>query len=226
GFFIMVMYVLLRARSLRDKHTNFVDVKDYVDKFNDLMGDKNIPKEATNLVFMSMSPIKDKIDSNIIYSIFRKKPKRADVYWFIHMEIVDDPYEKNYSVDTIIPQKVFFITIRFGFKIEHKINLVLNHIVSEMVKNGEVDTITRYPSLRKYNMPGDFKYYLINSRVSVDDLITPFEQFIIRAYRMIKSVSLPPEKDFGLEVSNVVVETVPINIGNRPNKSVEGMHRV
>lgn len=226
AFFILIMYVLLRARSLRDKHTAFVDVNDYVDKFNDLMVDESIPKEATNLVFMSMSPIKDKIDSNIIYSIFRKKPKRADVYWFIHMEIVDDPYKKNYTVDTIIPEKVFFITIRFGFKIEHKINLVLHHIVNEMVANGEVDIVTRYPSLRQFNMPGDFKYYLINSRVSVDDSITPFEQFIIRAYRMIKSVSLPPEKDFGLEVSNVVVETVPINIGNRPNPTLQGMHRI
>lgn len=226
GFFIMIMYILLSARSLRDKHIDFVDVKDYIDKFKSLMDDDTIPKEATNLVFMSMSSVKDKIDSNIIYSIFRKKPKRADVYWFIHMEIVDDPYEKNYSVDVIIPQRVFYITIRFGFKIEHKINLVLNHIVHEMVNNGEVDIITRYPSLRKYNMPGDFKYYLINSRVSVDDRITPFEQFIIRAYRIIKSASLPPEKDFGLEVSNVVVETVPINIGNRPNPTLQGMHRV
>lgn len=226
GFFILIMYVLLRARSLRDKHTQFVEVRDYVEKFKDLMADESIPKEATNLVFMSMSPIKDKIDSNIIYSIFRKKPKRADVYWFIHMEIVDDPFKKNYTVDTIIPEKIFFITIRFGFKIEHKINLVLHHIVNEMVANGEVDIVTRYPSLRQFNMPGDFKYYLINSRVSVDDSITPFEQFIIRTYRLIKSVSLPPEKDFGLEVSNVVVETVPINIGNRPNPTLQGMHRL
>ncbi len=226
AFFIAVMYIQLRARSLRNKHIAFVNVNEYKEKLESLINDSSIPKEATNLVFMSMSAKREMIDSNIIYSIFRKKPKRADVYWFVHMEIVDDPFEKNYSVDTIIPQKCFFITVRFGFKVEHKINLVMNHIVQDMVEKGEVDNITRYPSLRKYNMPGDFKYYLINSRVSVDDKITPFEQFIIRAYRLIKSISLPPEKDFGLEVSNVVVETVPINIGLRPQDLVKDLHRV
>ena len=226
ALFISIMYIQHRARSLRNKHIAFVNVNEYKEKLVSLINDDTIPKDATNIVFMSMSAKREMIDSNIIYSIFRKKPKRADVYWFVHMEIVEDPYEKNYSVDTIIPQKCFFITVRFGFKVEHKINLVMNHIVKDMVEKGEVDNITRYPSLRKYNMPGDFKYYLINSRVSVDDKITPFEQFIIRAYRLIKSVSLPPEKDFGLEVSNVVVETVPINIGLRTQDLVKDLHRV
>lgn len=226
AFFIFLMYIQLKARALRKKHIAFVNVNEYKDKLEALINDDSIQKEATNLVFMSMSDKKEMLDSNIVYSIFRKKPKRADVYWFVHMEIVDDPYEKNYSVNTIIPQKCFFITVRFGFKVEHKINLVMNHVVQEMVERGEVDNITRYPSLRKYNMVGDFKYYLINSRVSVDDKITPVEQFIIRTYRLIKSISLPPEKDFGLEVSNVVVETVPINIGLRVQDMVKGFHRV
>ncbi len=226
GFFFLIMYIFMRARALRDKHIDFVDIQGFKQKLIALINDVTIPKEATNLVFMSMSSRKDLIDSNIVYSIFRKKPKRADVYWFVHMEIVDDPYEKNYSIETIIPQQCFYVTVRFGFKVEHKINLVMNHIVTEMVQNGEVDIITRYPSLRKYNMPGDFKYFLINSRVSVDDKISPIEQFIIRVYRIIKSLSLPPEKDFGLEVSNVVVETVPINIGSKSSEPLKGMHRI
>ena len=226
AFFVFVMYIQLRARALRTKHIAFVNVNEYKEKLIALMGDETIPKEATNLVFMSMSGNKEMIDSNIIYSIFRKKPKRADVYWFVHMEILNDPFEQNYSVDTIIPQKCFFVTVRYGFKVEHKINLAMNQIMNDMVERGEVDNITRHPSLRQFNMPGDFKYYLINSRVSVDDKITPLEQFIIRVYRIIKSISLPPDKDFGLEVSNVVVETVPINIGLRQTKTIDGLHRV
>ncbi len=226
SFFVFVMYIQLRARALRTKHIAFVNVNEYKEKLIALMGDETIPKEATNLVFMSMSGNKEMIDSNIIYSIFRKKPKRADVYWFVHMEILNEPFEKNYSVDTIIPQKCFFVTVRYGFKVEHKINLAMNQIINEMVERGEVDNITRHPSLRQFNMPGDFEYYLINSGVSVDDKITPVEQFIIRVYRIIKSISLPPDKDFGLEVSNVVVETVPINIGLRQTKTIDGLHRV
>ncbi len=226
GFFFIVMFVLMKARALRDKHTEFTAIVDIKDKLNALQGDDTIAREATNLVFMSTSSQRGMLDSNIVYSIFRKKPKRADVYWFVHMEIVNDPFERNYSVDTIIPGTAFFVTIRFGFKVEHKINLVLNHIYEQMVQDGEVDGITRYPSLRKYKIPADFKFYLINSRVSVDDKISPLDQLIIRLYRLVKSVSLPPEKDFGLELTNVSVETVPINISRKASEQLKGLYRV
>src|SRR5690606_16804359 len=109
SFFFLVMFVLLRARRLRDRHTEFVDLKHYVGMIQDLQKDDTVPKEATNLVYLAVADSERYIDSNIIYSIFKKRPKRADVYWFLHVDTVDTPFTCRYSVETIIPKKCFFV---------------------------------------------------------------------------------------------------------------------
>jgi KUP system potassium uptake protein len=206
------MYIFYRARQLRKKHTEFVAIKDYIDPIKDLMKDETIPRETNNLVYLSMANDKSHIDNNIIYSIFRKRPKRADIYWFVHVDIKNDPYGIEYAVETIIPRRCFFVRLSFGFKVEHKVNLMFKKIVEDMVAKGEVDEISHYPSLRKYNMPADFKFILLNSRVAIDDALTPFEQFVVKGYRLIKTISLSTAEDFGLELTNVEEETVPIRI--------------
>ncbi|MEZ5013380.1 MAG: KUP/HAK/KT family potassium transporter [Chitinophagales bacterium] len=206
------LWIFYEARKLRAKHTQFVEIEHYLPAIKDLMADDTVPKEATNLVYMAMANDKNHIDSNIIYSLFRKTPKRADVYWFVHVDIANDPYLASYSVDTIIPKKMFFVRLRFGFKVEHKVNLMFRKIVEELMANGEVDMLSNYPSLRKHHLPADFKFILLNSRVAIDDKLSPWEQFVVKGYRFIKSMSLPTHEDFGLELTNVENETVPINV--------------
>jgi len=208
----LAMWILYQARQLRKKHTEFVPVKDYIPILKDLMQDDSIQKEANNLVYLAMANDKSHIDSNIIYSILRKRPKRADIYWFVHVDITNEPYGASYFVDTVIPRRAFFIRLKFGFKVEHKVNLMFSQIVDEMVKNGEVDEISHYPSLRKYNLPADFKFILLNSRVAIDDNLSPYDQFIIKGYRFLKAISLSTAEDFGLELTNVEEETVPIKV--------------
>jgi KUP system potassium uptake protein len=218
------MFIIYHARKLRAKHLEFVEIKDYIEPLKDLMKDETIAKEANNLVYMSMANNKSHIDSNIIYSIFRKRPKRADIYWFVHVEISDEPYGVAYSVDPIIPGRCFFVHLQFGFKVEHKVNLMFKKIVADMVANGEVDQISHYPSLRKYNMPADFKFILLNSRVAIDDALTPIEQFIVKGYRFIKKISLSTAEDFGLELTNVEEEKVPIRIKNPTQINLQRIH--
>jgi KUP system potassium uptake protein len=220
----LAMYIIYHARKLRAKHLEFVEIKDYIEPLKDLMKDESIAKEANNLVYMSMANNKSHIDSNIIYSIFRKRPKRADIYWFVHVEISDEPYGVAYSVDPIIPGRCFFVHLQFGFKVEHKVNLMFKKIVADMVANGEVDQISHYPSLRKYNMPADFKFILLNSRVAIDDALTPIEQFIVKGYRFIKKISLSTAEDFGLELTNVEEEKVPIRIKNPTQINLQRIH--
>ena len=212
SFFIM-MFVLLRARELRDRHTEFVDLKHYVPLIQDLQADTTIPKEATNLVYMAVADSKRYIDSNIIYSIFKKKPKRADVYWFIHVDTVDSPFTSKYSVDTIIPKKCFFVRIKLGFKADHRVNLLFNKILHEMAENAEIDLVSHYDSLRKHSMPADFKYVILHSLPSVDSEISTFDNLINQGYSFIKRHSLPTEEQYGLELANVAVENVPIMVG-------------
>jgi KUP system potassium uptake protein len=211
--FFAMMFVLLKARVLRDRHTEFVDLKHYVPLIQDLQADTSIPKEATNLVYMAVADSKRYIDSNIVYSIFKKKPKRADVYWFVHVDTVDSPYTSKYSVDTIIPKKCFFIRIKLGFKADHRVNLLFNKILNDMAESAEIDLISHYESLQKHSMPADFKFVILHSLASVDSEISSFDNLIIQGYRFIKNHSLSTEEMYGLELANIEVENVPIMVG-------------
>ena len=209
----ILMFILMNARKLRERHTDFVDLKHYVPMLQDLQADTSIPKEATNLVYMALADSKRQIDNNIIYSIFRKRPKRADVYWFVHVDTVDSPFTSKYSVDTIIPKKCFFVRIKLGFKADHRVNLLFNRILHEMSESGEIDLVSHYDSLRKHSMGADFKFIILHSLASIDSEISNFDNLIIQGYRFIKKHSLPAEEQYGLELANVEVETVPIMVG-------------
>jgi KUP system potassium uptake protein len=209
------LFIWYQAKKLRNKHLSTKKITPYISMFKDLMNDDTIPKESTNLVYLAMSGDSNEIDSNIIYSIFHKRPKRADIYWFVHVDICDDPFLKKYKVTTIVPGKVFHVNLKFGFKVEHKVNLMFSKIVEEMQANGEVDELSHYPSLRKHNLPADFKFILLHSRARVDEQISSFDQFVIRFYRMLKRLSLPTHEDFGLDLSNIEIETVPISVGKK-----------
>jgi KUP system potassium uptake protein len=210
-----LIYMWYRAKELRKQHTSVVEFKPYLPMLKALMQDDTISKEATNLVYMTVAGDHKLIDSNIVYSLFRKRPKRADVYWFVHIDICDEPYRQQYKVHVIDPGKVFFINLKFGFKVEHKVNRMFSKIVDHLQETSEVDKLSHYPSLRRYDMPADFKFILLNSRASVDDEISPFNQFVIRMYRLLKKLSIPTQEDFGLEIANVEIETIPISVGKQ-----------
>lgn len=211
--FFFFMFILLKARNLRQRHTEFVDLRHYEAMLKDLQEDVQVPKEASNLVYLAVADSRRYIDSNIVYSIFKKRPKRADVYWFLHVETVDNPFTSKYKVDTIIPKKAFFISIKLGFKTPHRVNTLFNKIIHEMADNGEIDLTSTYPSLHKYSMMADFKFISLHSWASADSEVSSFEQFIITGYRFIKSFSLSTEAMYGLEAANIEVEKVPIQVG-------------
>ena len=213
SMFFLMMFILLRARRLREQHTEFVDLKHYVGMIQDLQADATIPKEATNLVYLAVADSKRYIDSNIIYSIFKKRPKRADIYWFVHVDTVDSPFTSKYSVDTIIPKRCFFIRLRLGFKTDHRVNLIFNKIIHEMADAGEIDLVSPYPSLHKYSMMSDFKFVIIHSWASSDSEISNFDRVIIQGYRLLKEHSLSTEELYGIEAANLELEKVPIQVG-------------
>jgi KUP system potassium uptake protein len=222
----IVLFIQLRARTLRTRHTEFVDLKHYEDMIRDLQADNTIPKEATNLVYLAVADSKKYIDSNIIYSIFKKRPKRADVYWFVHVDTVDNPFTSKYTVDTIIPKKCFFVRIKLGFKADHRLNLLFNKIVHEMADNAEIDLISPYPSLHKYSMTADFKFVIIQSLASADSEISNFDRLIIQGYRILKKYSLSTEAHYGLESANLELEKAPIQVGPSAKVKINAIARI
>lgn len=213
AIFFSMMFILLKARKLRQRHTEFVDLRHYESMLKELQDDTTIVKEATNLVYLSVADSRRYIDANIIYSIFKKRPKRADVYWFVHVETLDTPFTSKYIVDTIIPKRCFFVRLKLGFKTPHRVNSLFNRIIHEMADSGEIDLTSPYPALHKYSMMSDFKFVMLHSWASADSQVSTFDRFIITGYRAIKSMSLSTEEMFGLEAANIEIEKVPIQVG-------------
>jgi KUP system potassium uptake protein len=211
--FFCMMFILLKARRLRQRHTEFVDLRHYESMLKELQEDTTILKEASNLVYLAVADSRRYIDANIVYSIFKKRPKRADVYWFVHVETLDTPFTSKYIVDTIIPKRCFFIRLKLGFKTPHRVNALFNRIIHEMADSGEIDLTSPYPALHKYSMMADFKFIMLHSWASADSEVSTFERFIIAGYRAIKSKSLSTEEMFGLEAANIEIEKVPIQVG-------------
>ena len=224
AIFFLILFVQVRSRKLRARHTEFVDLKHYVQMINELQNDPTVPKEATNLVYLAVANSKRYIDSNIIFSIFRKRPKRADVYWFLHVDTVDNPFTSKYLVETIIPKRCFFVTIQLGFKTDHRINLIFNKIIHEMAESGEVDLVSPYPSLNKFSMPADFEFIILQSWASSDSEISTFDTIIIQGYRLLKRFSLSTEEHYGIEASNLEIEKAPIQVGPKAKVRIKRVY--
>ncbi len=210
SMFAIVMYVIYHARKIRNKHMQFIHLPDYMQVIKELSTDYDVPKYSTNLVYISRANNKEEIESRIIYSIINKQPKRADIYWFVHVDILDEPNTFEYEIFQFIPGKVIKIDFRLGFKVEPRINLYFKQVIEDMVHNNEIDVVSRYPSLRKHGISGDFQYVVIDRIPNYDYDFSAHDKFVITIYQIVKAIGIPEVKAFGLDTSNVVIEKVPL----------------
>ncbi len=206
----LVMYVWYRARKIKNRYVEFVRLEHYIPKIQELSNDKSVPKYATHLVYLSSANNPKEIEHKIIYSILNKKPKRADIYWFVHVDTMDDPYTCEYKVDHIIPNDIIRVDFRLGFRMEPKINLMFRKVVEDLVANKEVNIISRYESLASSGTVGDFQFMVMEKYLSQDNELPFFERVIMKFHFWLKEHSLSEEKGFGLDVSNVTVEKFPL----------------
>lgn len=210
GALFAVMYVWFRSRKIKNRYVEFVRLEHYIHMIQELSNDKTIPKYATHLVYMTSANNPNEIEHKIIYSILNKKPKRADIYWFVHVDVVDDPYTCEYSVEHIIPNDIIRVEFKVGFRVEQRINLMFRKVVEELVKNKEVNITSRYESLEKNNIVGDFQFIVLEKYLSQDNELPIIERIIMKIYFWLKEISLGEERGFGLDPSNVTVEKFPL----------------
>lgn len=205
-----IMYVWYRARKIKNRYVEFVKMEDYVPIIQDLSNDRSIPKYATHLVYLTSANDHKEIEHKIIYSILYKKPKRADIYWFVHVHVLDEPYTTEYSVHTIIPNEIIRIEFRLGFRVEQKVQLMFRKVVEDLVANKEVNIVSRYESLSSHNVRGDFRFIVLEKFLSRDNELSLFEKMVMRGYFILKNISLSEEKGFGLDPSDVTIEKFPL----------------
>lgn len=207
---IAIMSIWFRAKKISKNYTKMVQIGDYSQMLRELSVDLSIPKYATHLVYLTNASRVDEIEEKVVYSIFEKRPKRADMYWFLHVNILNEPYKTEYKVTHILRDDVIRIDFNLGFREPTKINIMFKEVVKNMVANGEVDIRSRYESLNRNNIIGDFKFVLSEKFLSNDSDLLWYEKLIMNSYFFLKKLSLSEEGGFGLDSSSVKVEKFPL----------------
>lgn len=225
GVMFLVMYIWYRSRKIKNRYVEFVKLEDYLPLLQELSNDPSVAKYATHLIYLTSANNPKEIEHKIIYSILNRKPKRADIYWFVHVDTLDNPYTCEYEVQTIIPNEVIRVEFRLGFRVEPRINIMFRKVVEDMVKNKEVNITSRYESLQRNNVIGDFQFIVMEKFLSMDNELPFWETLIMRGYFWIKEVSLSEERGFGLDASYVTVEKFPLIVAPVTDLKIDRIYK-
>lgn len=210
GSLFFVMYNWYRARKIKNRYVEFVRLEHYIPKLQELSNDRTVPKYATHLVYLTSADNPKEIEHKIIYSILNRKPKRADIYWFVHVDTLDDPYTSEYSVEHIMPNDIIRIEFRLGFRVQPRINLLFKKVVEDLQRNNEVNITSRYESLERSNTVGDFSFIVMEKYLSQDNDLPIWERMMMKVHFWLKEISLSEETGFGLDRSNIIIEKFPL----------------
>ncbi|MCC9042165.1 KUP/HAK/KT family potassium transporter [Myroides sp. M-43] len=206
------MIINYLAKKIRKNYTEFVSIDTYKDILIDISSDTSIPKYASNLIYLTNSNTCSKIEYKALFSITQRRPKRADNYWFVHVNVSDQPYNLEYKIQKMGADNIIRVDFYLGFRNDQKISVLLKQVLKELVDNGEIDVISKYASLQKNNINTDFEYVLIEKELSYDNELPAHEKIILTMYEWLKKLALSEEKAFGLDSSAVTVERFPMII--------------
>jgi KUP system potassium uptake protein len=223
--FFLIMYGWYYGRKIKNTYISFANLHEYLGMFKELSKDKSVPKLATNLVYLMKANKIDHVESKIIYSIFHKQPKRADTYWFLHVDIVTDPDTFEYSVTHIIPEILIKVDFRLGFKIEPRINLYFREVLKDMVSSGEINLVSHYDSLKKNSIPADFLFINLDRIMTRDYKLPVWHKFTMGLHEFTRWISINDVKALGLDTSNVIEEKVPIIIERAMERKITRTQR-
>lgn len=210
GGLFFIMYNWFKARKIKNRYVEFVRLDSYIPRLKALSRDETVTKYATHLVYLTSADNPKEIEHKVMYSILYNKPKRADIYWLVHVETLDDPYTCEYIVEHIAENDIIRVDFRLGFRMQPRINVLFKKVVEDLLVKNEVELGSRYHSLEASNMIGDFSFIVLEKFLSQDNELPVWEQLMMKVHFVIKEYSLSEEKAFGLDSSNVVVEKFPL----------------
>jgi KUP system potassium uptake protein len=205
-----VMYIWHRGRSIKRELTTLVDIEAHIGKLKQLSEDDDIQKYATNLVYLTTSASHRQIEKTAIYSILAGLPKRADVYWFVHVNVLDEPYALRYKVDTIAKNDVYFIEFNLGFRVDPRIDFYFRQVLHELVQTKEVDLSDSEELEYQQTKIGDIRFLILDSFLSFDNDMPFWKNLLVRSYFNLKAIGVKEAANFGLDESNVTIEKYPV----------------
>lgn len=210
SLYFLSMFGWYFGRKIKNRRITFVNLDKYIESFRDISQDTTIPKLATNLVYIIKANNPAQVESKVIYSIFNKQPKRADHYWLLHVDMVDEPDRCEYKVKQIIPGILIRVDFHIGFKVDPQINLHFREVVDDMVRSGEIKLESGYESLKKHGLPADFRFVILERIMLPDFKLSNFENFILTIRGFVRRISVTDEKALQLDSANTMVEQIPI----------------
>ena len=209
-FIFSTMYIWYYSRKINNKFIKFIQLGKYASLIKELSEDDTIPKFSTHLIYLTKANIRYEIEEKIVNSILAKKPKRADIYWFLHINRTEHPYTLNYDVSELVDDKVIKININVGFRIQPRTELYFKKILQELVDNKELNLHIRPDGSTKYNTTPDFKFVVFEKFLSVENEFAIRDGLLLNAYYFLKRLAQTDQKAFGLDKSDVTIEQVPV----------------
>jgi KUP system potassium uptake protein len=216
GFIGVIMFIWYFGNKVRDQHeeTNaYVRLDEYTDMLTDLSHDDDYPTYATNLVYMAKVKYNKFIKREILYSILDKRPKRARAYWFVTVNVTNEPFTAKYAVNTYGTKNVINVQLYLGFKKQTSVNVYLRQIVHDLIADGTIEAQPQEYTTSPGREVGDFSFVIVNDVVSPLTKLQGYEKWIVQARVWLQNLSSNPATWFGLEYADTVVERVPLILG-------------
>jgi len=206
----LTMYVWYYARKTNNRFMHFIEIGRFVPMLKELCEDQSIPKFSTHLIYLSKANNKAQIEDKIMKSIFSKKPKRADVYWFLHINRTEEPFTMTYDVTELVTDRVIKVNLNVGFRIQPKTELYFKNIIKELIESKELNLHILADGSSKYNSEPDFKFVLVEKYFSVENELPIRDMLLIKSFFFLKYLGMSDIKAFGLDKSDVVIELIPL----------------
>ena len=211
---IAVMFIWYRARKVTNRFLEFLPLTNYAQALRDLSDDKEVQKYATHLVYLTKADRPTQVEKHIVDSILSKKVKRADIYWFVHVNYTDEPYTMEYRVKELIDDKVIRVDFDLGFRVQARMNMLFKRVLEEMERDHELEFRSKYESIKKGDFHTDICYVLTDRFMSVENELSLTDDLLLDAYFALKRVALTDREAFGLDPNITVVEQVPLLVQN------------
>ena len=188
----------------------FVNLHPHIPMLDALSNDTDIPKYATHVVYLTNSTRPEKIEERIVESIYYKSPKRADLYWFVHINVTDEPYTMEYKTETVEKDEVMSVTFNLGFRIVPRINMLFKTVLNDLYEKKEFNVSHSDRLFYRHNPAGEYRFIIFDTYLSQENELPLWKRIPMKLYFMIKMIDLDTKRSFGLDHSLVTEEKVPL----------------
>jgi len=210
AMFFLIMIIHYQAKHVLLRKRKFVDVHQYEDIITDVSNDTGIPKYATNIVYLTSSFSVHRMEKQILKSIYEKQPKRADIYWLLHFNETEVPFQQEYDFHEIVKDKIYRIDFNLGYKVKPNVREMFTGAVADLSQKGVINLVNPYKSLRSHNVLPDFLFIVMRNTFNLDSESPVIEIFLLNVYSVLQRIEEPPEQYLGIDRNSLLVEYIAL----------------